>query len=133
MAKKQVKNVILDTNILFELLAENLTFLDEIDNIGHKFLFVSSISVLETYYGMRKSEERKTKELFNSLNRVYIDKEIGKKAEEIMFEYRGRRPTLPDCLIAATCLVFNLEIYTLNIKDFDYIKGIKLYKPKNSS
>ena len=130
MAKKQVKNVLIDTNIIFELLAENPLFLDEIDIIGHEFLFVSSVSVLETYYGMRKSEERQTKELFKSLNRVYIDKEIGKKAEEIMFQYRGKRPKLPDCLIAATCLVFNLELYTLNLKDFDYIKGLKLYKPK---
>lgn len=45
-------------------------------------------------------------------------------------ETSKKRPKLPDCLIAATCLVFNLELYTLNLKDFDYIKGLKLYKPK---
>ena len=132
MAKKQIKHILIDTNIVFELLAETPIFLNEIDNIGFDSLFVSSISILETYYGMRKNEERKTKELFNQLNRVYIEREVGKKAEEIMLEYRGQRPKLPDCLIAATALVFNLEIFTLNTKDFNYIKGVKLYKPQNT-
>ena len=132
MAKKQIKHVLIDTNIVFELLAETPIFLNEIDTIGFDSLFVSSISILETYYGMRKNEERKTKELFNQLNRIYIEREVGKRAEEIMFEYRGQRPKLPDCLIAATALVFNLEIFTLNTKDFNYIKGVKLYKPQNT-
>ena len=80
---------------------------------------------------MNNHGKKANKELFNQLNRIYIDREVNRKAEEIMFQYRGRRPKIPDCLIAATALVFNLEIYTLNIKDFDYISGVKLYKPKN--
>jgi tRNA(fMet)-specific endonuclease VapC len=132
MGKKQIKNVILDTNIIFELLHENAAFLDEIDKIGTDYLFVCSISTLETFYGMRKNEERKTKELFNRLNRIYIDKEIGRKAESLMFQYRGQRPKIPDCLIAATALCFNMELFTLNRKDFDYIRGVKFYNPQTS-
>jgi hypothetical protein len=26
--------------------------------------------------------------------------------------------------------VNDLELYTLNVKDFDFVEGIKLYKPK---
>jgi tRNA(fMet)-specific endonuclease VapC len=37
---------------------------------------------------------------------------------------------LPDALIASTALVYNLDLYTTNRKDFDFIEGIKLYNPQ---
>lgn len=37
--------------------------------------------------------------------------------------------SLPDALIAATALVHNLELYTLNTKDFRSIFGLQLYQP----
>ena len=36
--------------------------------------------------------------------------------------------TLPDAFIAATTIYHNVELYTLNIKDFIFIPGIKLFK-----
>lgn len=36
---------------------------------------------------------------------------------------------LPDALIAATALVHNLELYTLNAKDFRFISNLQLYQP----
>jgi len=36
---------------------------------------------------------------------------------------------LPDALIAATALVHDLELYTLNTRDFRFIAKIKLYQP----
>lgn len=36
---------------------------------------------------------------------------------------------IPDALIAATYLVNNLPLYTLNKKDFSNISGLKLYAP----
>jgi tRNA(fMet)-specific endonuclease VapC len=127
MAKKQRK-IVLDTNIVFELLKENEKHLNQVDVIDFQSLYVTSITVLETYYGMRVKEERKTKELFNSIRKISPDKEVFKKAEELMFTHRGRRPQLPDCLIAAICLLDNCELYTLNVKDFDYL-GVKIFKP----
>ncbi len=118
----------LDTNIVFELLFKNEKHINQIDVIEIQNLYVSSITVLETYYGMRKSEERETKEIFKYINQLASDKLIFKKAQELMFAHRGKRPKLADCLIAATCLVDNCELYTLNIKDFDYL-GVKIFKP----
>lgn len=118
----------LDTNIVFELLFKNEKHLNQVDVIDLKNLYVSSITVLETYYGMKKSEERETKEIFNNINQLVPDKAVFKKAEEMMFAHRGQRPQLADCLIAATCILDNCELYTLNIKDFDYL-GVKIFKP----
>ncbi len=36
---------------------------------------------------------------------------------------------MPDAFIASTSLKYNLELYTYNIKDFKYLKDIKLYQP----
>ena len=36
--------------------------------------------------------------------------------------------TIPDALIAATALVNDLELYTLNIKDFRFIENLRLYR-----
>jgi tRNA(fMet)-specific endonuclease VapC len=35
---------------------------------------------------------------------------------------------MPDGLIAASALAHHLELYTLNIKDYKFIEGLKLYK-----
>jgi len=38
----------------------------------------------------------------------------------------SHRPYIGDMLIAATALCFNAPLFTLNTKDFKYIKGLKL-------
>ncbi len=45
-----------------------------------------------------------------------------------MSEYRDKL-AMPDALIAATAICNNLKIFTLNKKDFEFIKGIEFYKP----
>lgn len=36
---------------------------------------------------------------------------------------------LPDSIIAATCLENNLTLITYNVKDFRFIKGLKIQIP----
>jgi predicted nucleic acid-binding protein len=40
--------------------------------------------------------------------------------------------TIPDALIASTALVYQVELYTLNLKDFRFISGLNLYNPINN-
>lgn len=127
MGKKQ-RNIVLDTNIVIELIFNNPYHINQFEVIPSSSVYITSITVLEILYGMRKSEERYTKEVLNELNKLYPDKVVFKKAEELMFAYRGKRPKLADCLIASMCLLDNCELYTLNIKDFDYL-GVKIFKP----
>jgi tRNA(fMet)-specific endonuclease VapC len=35
---------------------------------------------------------------------------------------------LPDALIGATALFHNIELYTLNLKDFRFLENIKLFE-----
>lgn len=39
----------------------------------------------------------------------------------------SHRLAVPDGFIAATSIVNDVELYTLNKKDFRYIEGLKLY------
>jgi predicted nucleic acid-binding protein len=121
-------------NILFEVLRKtNKELINEVDNvIGYDHAVISTVTILETYYGMFKNEEKETKKAINKYNRIHLDKEICQKAIEIMLAYPAMRPALPDCLLAATTIVLNAELFTFNVQDFNYIKGVKFYKPKLS-
>jgi tRNA(fMet)-specific endonuclease VapC len=131
MAKKKHKVVLLDTNILIAILKGHSQETQEFDDFitGNRGT-ICTISILELYYGMFKHETKQTKGLVSKLNKFHLDKEICMKAMDIMLAYPTMRPSLPDCLIAATAIVCNCELYTHNVKDFDYIKGVKLYKPQ---
>ena len=47
-----------------------------------------------------------------------------------MSDKYGRKISIPDALIAAFSKAYNLELFTLNTKDFRNIDGIKIYKTR---
>ena len=48
-----------------------------------------------------------------------------------MIQYAlSHKLSIPDAIIAATALYYDIELYTYNVKDFRYIDGIRLYKVK---
>ena len=53
MAKKQRK-IVLDSNIIFELIRKNQKHINQVDVIPIENLYVTSINVLETLFGMYK-------------------------------------------------------------------------------
>ncbi len=62
-------------------------------------------------------------ELFN------LSPEIIQLFIELMHRYSlSYKPLIGDMLIAATAVSNNLELYTLNQKDFKFIPEIKLFK-----
>jgi len=114
----------------FSYFKGNTNIINELDNvIGFDNLGISVITVGEIYYGMKKSEKLTTKTLINQFNKYLINKEICIKFMEMMLGYLDNRIGIPDAFIAATAICNNLELYTLSIQDFNYIEGVKLYKP----
>lgn len=123
------KMILCDSNIVFKYFREELSVLQELDFLGFERLVVSSVTIAEMYFGMKKSEIRATKELVNKFTHYHIDKQISRKFLELLFEYRNAI-SLPDAMIASTALVYDVELYTFNKKDFDFIEGIQFYKPQ---
>jgi len=121
--------ILIDTNIVIDCFRQNENMLSEILKIGFGNIGISSVTVCEIYQGMKKSEKRETVELLRKFNRFLITEAVSKRTESLVLENFDKGLTLPDALIAATALENNLLLFTLNKKDFNFIEGVKLYKP----
>jgi tRNA(fMet)-specific endonuclease VapC len=124
------KMILIDTGIFFDFFHEEERTCRELDHLGFDRLLISSISVAEVYYGMKKKEVRKTRELVRKFNVYHVDKEVSERFLKLMLAHIDKRIAIPDALIAAIALTLNVELFTLNRKDFNYIEGLKLYNPR---
>ena len=92
-------------------------------------MVVSAISAGEFMFGaLDKADLAKIIKGLNAIKIIHVDETISEKSLELIQHY-GLSHTLvvPDAFIAATALVHNLPLYTLNRKDFRFIEGIRLY------
>jgi hypothetical protein len=125
-----VKIVIVDTSVLVEKIRMRKGCFDKlIDNfeLGRCELRTSSVVLTELWIGASmnfKSSISDIEKILRPIVITAIDGEIGKKAGELI---RKKQANGFDALIAATALVYNAELATLNSKHFSNIKGLKLY------
>jgi predicted nucleic acid-binding protein len=132
MAKRN-KKVLIDTGVVIDFLDGVESVRKELfEVIGIQNVHISTIAKFEIYFGMLKKEEKATHEFFKLINHVRLDAEISNIAIGFILAHRREKVKLPDCLIASTAKSLNMELYTFNTKDFDYLEGVKLYKPKNT-
>jgi len=101
----------------------------ELDALGFDRLYLSVISEVEMYVGMKYSEKRRTVEVINKFNIIGLDPEISRRLSSLIWEHYAKRPGIPDMIIAATALTYPVELFTFNKKDFDFIDGITFYRP----
>jgi predicted nucleic acid-binding protein len=67
------------------------------------------------------------KNYLNSYSSLTIQPEISTMAVGLVEQYcLSQKLKLPDALIAATAIYHNIELFTLNTKDFKFIPNIKL-------
>jgi len=122
-----LEKIILDTNILIEILKGNQKIVKKIENPKYK-LYISSITAMELYYGaFNKAELFKLKKFISLFNMIEINENISNISTELIFEYaKSHNLAIPDSLIASSAINNNIKLYTLNIKDFQYIDGLSL-------
>lgn len=128
MAAKKI--ILCDTNIFIDFFHSDERIIQELDFLGFERLAISVVSVGEIYFGMRKREAVQTRDLVRKFNLMHIDKNISKLFIQFMLGYRDMGIAVPDALIAATTVYNNVELFTHNRKDFDFIEGLKLYNPR---
>jgi len=121
--------VLCDTNILIEFYKNNIAIIQELHQIGSQNLAISVITRAELYYGaINKNELNRIQKHLDLLQNIHIDPPISEQFIQLMANYSlSHKLTIPDALIAATALANDLELYTLNIKDFRFIENLKLY------
>jgi len=123
--------ILCDTNILIEFYKGNPVVVDALRAIGSSNLAISVITMGELYYGAKdKRELRKIQHHLSLIQQIPLDTGISALLIKLLRDYAlSHRLTVPDALIAATAIQYNLSLYTLNVKDFHFIPGIQLHTP----
>ena len=126
------KRYLIDTNIAIYLLDGNMpthaiAFLEKI--IDNEY-FISVISKMELL-GFDFSDATKneiTMAFVGESNLIQLTDEV---IEQTIFLRKAKKMKLPDAIIAATALVYDLVLVSRNDKDFDKIPNLEYINPFN--
>ncbi len=128
MAKERV--ILCDTNILIKLLRGDEATKKSLEKIGSNNIAFSIITHAEILYGTKKNDFDEMRRLLSSFKIYHITEEASRIFNGIIINYiTSHRVQIPDALIAAITIANDVQLYTENKKDFDFIPEIKLYKP----
>ncbi len=100
------------------------------DEIGLNNIVISAISLMELLMGAgNKSEEKIIKRNLNRFNLALINNDITIEAIDLFRNYRlSHGLAIPDCFIAATAKIMQLQLFTYNVKDYRFIENINLFE-----
>ena len=120
--------VFIDTNIVIEYIKkrdneELIAYIDSFDTV-----YINDVVIMELYQGARdKQELNYIKKKIMRFEVLRINQEIISLAREILDRYTLSHNTkIMDALIASTVIMYNIDLYTLNKKDFRYLEQITL-------
>ena len=121
--------ILCDTNILIEFYKANPAIIKNLQRMGSANIAVSVITKAELFYGARDKQELAKIERHLSVCHCYgLNDSISALFIELMSRYSlSHKVSIPDMLIAATAISHELELYTLNTKDFKFIPELNLY------
>ena len=123
--------ILCDTNILIEFYKGNSDVVGELQKIGLPNLAVSVITAGELYFGARdKREMGSIRKHLSLMRQIPLDSDISNRFSNLLEDFAlSHRLSIPDALIAATTLSQDIPLYTLNLKDFQFIPGLKIHTP----
>ncbi|WP_342088878.1 type II toxin-antitoxin system VapC family toxin [Dyadobacter sp. OTU695] len=122
--------LVIDTGIFIDYLRKtekSKTILASLPNDSS--LFVSAVTVYELMMGATNEQKRKDVDtLLEGISVLPFDEEVSVKAAEIYHSLRRRNQMIEfrDIFIAATALIFQLLIKTLNKDHFQRIETLEL-------
>ncbi len=125
----QKPQILVDTDILIKVYRGNVFHKNSLDKVGNN-LAISSVTYLELIFGLKtRSRVIDLNKQIRAYQLIHISEKISIKALEIVHKYTTSSSIkTADALIAATAVVNNLKLFTHNKDDFDFIKGLRLYK-----
>jgi len=121
---EQGKIVLCDTDVMIEFYRGNTNVIGELMKIGQNNIALSYITVGELIYGaFNKRELTKLKKDIGNLRLLDIDSKTCKIFANLIEDYAlSHRLAVPDGFIAATAIVNDVELYTLNKRTFVLLK-----------
>ena len=123
--------ILCDTDILIEYLKDNSEICSKLEHLGDENLSISIITQAELIRGaFNKTEQAKIKKQIKSITVISLSDSISNQFQRILDLYAlSHKISIPDALIAATAIASDLRLFTRNVKDFRFIKGISMYVP----
>lgn len=128
----KMKKIICDTNVISRYILNSSTeitiTIEEIIGIENIFItpviYIELMNWLAFYEGIEKTKRMQLKRLINSIPVITLNEDICNFAMKLAFQ--NPHSKVADTLIGATAIYYNINIYTLNKKDFELI-GAPLY------
>jgi len=125
--------IFLDTCIIIDYIKQK-KIKNLIDDTGKSNFGINSIVLMELYKGaINRLELRKIKKETKGFTLLDINQEIMNLATDLIEIYSpSHNLKEQDSIIASTSIIYDMEIFTYNLKDFKYIPSIKLFIPPKS-
>jgi predicted nucleic acid-binding protein len=122
--------IICDTNIFIHAFNGNEATIAELAKIGTENTVMPSITAMELIRGMRNREELdKMIKRIKAFNILHFNENVSRRSVELIKSFKlSHDIKIPDGIIAALALEYDLPIFTYNIKDFRFIPGLQLYQ-----
>ncbi|HDH12143.1 MAG TPA: type II toxin-antitoxin system VapC family toxin [Nitrospirae bacterium] len=121
----------IDTDVLIDHLRKKRNALDFLSKEIEEgsLLFVSVISRVEIFAGMRRGEEDAVICLFDLITPIEVDMTIADKAGDYMRKFsKSHALNIGDAIIAATTREMTLKLITKNVKHYP-MKDIEVSRP----
>ncbi|WP_036603157.1 type II toxin-antitoxin system VapC family toxin [Olivibacter sitiensis] len=130
------QKVICDTDVIIEFFdqkkARHSQTVASLEEIGIDNILISAISKMELIKGtLHKEHNQQVAKKLKRLDTILLSPEITILTIELLNTYHlSHGLAIPDALIAATALETRLKLFTYNVRDFKFIKGLNLYSSK---
>ncbi|MCU0347977.1 MAG: type II toxin-antitoxin system VapC family toxin [Saprospiraceae bacterium] len=125
-----MKKVICDTNIFIHHFQNDPLTVADLIAIGSNSVLLPPIVAMELFRGMsNKNQMAQMKSKLKYYNMIHVNEATSQKALEFIETYRlSHDLRMPDAMIGAMSIVYQIPLFTYNTKDFKYLPGILLYK-----
>ena len=128
LPKPQKRELLIDSDILIRLLKGNVEIEKELNNIGLQNILICQVVMLEMFYNVEAKSTKTLVEFLKPMKNIPLSETKGEIALTLVKGY-PKQLKAADSLIAATARNYDLVLYTNNLKDFEGIAGLTLYKP----
>jgi predicted nucleic acid-binding protein len=121
--------ILCDTNILIEIYRNNSVINAIIDTIGYENIAISDVTRAEILVGARNKREMNIiRKALNNLKIIPINTDISSLSIDFIENfYLSNGLDFHDALIAATAIICQIELYTLNLKHFNFIPNLNIF------
>jgi len=121
--------VLIDTSVLISIFRGNNEAKAELNIIEKEHFVISQITIIELFAGCNTTKKRNELTMqIRKYNIAIVDTEVIERAIKLVQRYAIHHKLFAaDAIIAANAILSDIEIYTFNKKDFDFIKEVKIY------